>query len=72
MMLDPTENYTRKNQILYDSLGRKVLKFKESTPDRNDLTGELIENINMFIKCYPERVEFIETKQEANIQLDLF
>lgn len=70
-MLNPEETYHRKKDILYDSQGVEVLKFLEHTVDSADLTGDLVNNMNMFIKCYPERVEFLDQKKE-NVQLNLF
>lgn len=35
--------------------------------DRNGFTGDLIANMNNYIKCYPERVEI-----KNNVQLNLF
>lgn len=71
-MLDPDQNYIRKSQVLYDSSGKSILKFIEKTPDRNDLTGELVKNMNSFIKCYPERVEIFKQEENLNVQLNLF
>lgn len=69
-MLDVTKTYHRKNQILYDESGTEILKFLEKTTDRNDLTGELIKNMNNYIRCYPERIHIIE--KQKNVQLNLF
>lgn len=70
MTLKPWQHYNRKNQILYDESGTEILKFLDKTPDRNNLTGDLIVNMNNYIRCYPERIEIIEPKK--NVQLNLF
>lgn len=44
-----------------------ILKFRDKMPDRNGFTGDLIANINNYIKCYTERVEI-----KNNVQLNLF
>ena len=62
-MLDPKEIYSRKNKVLYDSLGNEVLKFTEHTVDTSNLTGDLVDNMNKFISCYPNRIEIIEKQQ---------
>lgn len=69
-MLNPSKNYHRQNQILYGESGTEIIKFLDKTPDRNDLTGDLIVNMNNYIRCYPERIEIIEPKN--NVQLNLF
>jgi len=62
-MLNPEITYHRKNKILYDSSGNDVVKFKEITADAENLTGVLVENMNKYIACYPERIEIIEKQQ---------
>lgn len=69
-MLKPSKTYHRKYQILYHESGIEILKFLDKTPDRNDLTRDLIVNMNNYIRCYPERIEIIEPKK--NVQLNLF
>lgn len=66
-MLNQNKNYHRKKQILYDQDGNPILKFLDKMPDRNGFTGDLIVNMNNYIKCYPERVEI-----KNNVQLNLF
>lgn len=66
-MLNPSKTYNRKKQILYDEYGNPILKFRDKMPDRNGFTGDLIANMNNYIKCYPERVEI-----KNNVQLNLF
>lgn len=68
-MLDITQTYHRKNQILYDSDNNEILKFRDKMPDGKDFSGKLVENMNNYIRCYPERIEKIEKK---NVQLNLF
>lgn len=69
-MLNPTQTYHRKKQILYDESGNQILKFLDNAADTTGLTGKLVKNMNRFIECYPDRVEII--KQETNNQLNLF
>lgn len=66
-MLNPNKSYHRKKQMLYDENGNQILKFLDKMPDKNSLTGDLIANMNNYIKCYPERVEI-----KNNVQLNLF
>lgn len=66
-MLNPNKTYHRKKQILYDESGNQILKFLDKMPDRTGFTGDLIANMNNYIKCYPERVEI-----KNNVQLNLF
>jgi hypothetical protein len=66
-MLNPNKTYHRKKQILYDEDGTPILKFRDKMPDSNGFTGDLIANMNNYIKCYPERVEI-----KNNVQLNLF
>lgn len=70
MILDITKTYHRKNQILYDEDNNEILKFRDKMPDGKDFSGKLVENMNNYIRCYPERIEKIEPKQ--NVQLNLF
>lgn len=70
-MLNPNKTYHRKNQILYDESGAQILKFLDKMPDGNNFSGDLILNMNNYIKRYPERIEILETKKE-NVQLNLF
>jgi len=69
-MLNPNQIYHRKNKILYDSSGKEIVKFKEITVDAENLTGVLVENMNKYIACYPERIEIIE-KQTINLILKI-
>lgn len=72
-MLNPEKVYHRKKDILYDESGEAVLKFIENkTADVDGLTGNLVENMNNYIRCYPDRVEVIESKKQTNVQIDLF
>lgn len=72
-MLNPSQTYHRKKQILYDESGNQILKFKENAADVENLTGDLVENMNRFIKLYPERVEIIiKEEKQNNVQLNLF
>lgn len=72
-MLNPLQTYHRKKDILYNESGEAVLKFLENkTADVSGLTGKLVENMNNYIRCYPERVEVIESKKQTNVQIDLF
>lgn len=70
-MLDPEETYHRKNQILYDSKNKKILTFIDKMPDAGNFTGELIINMNNYIKRYPERVEIFKF-ESSDSQLTLF
>lgn len=70
-MLNPEQTYSRKNQILYDSDGKAVLKFVDKGPNCEKITGVLIENVNKYINRYPERIEIINQEPE-NEQLTLF
>lgn len=70
-MLNPSQKYKRKNNIIYDELGNQVLKFKQNTNDHDFVTGQRVENMNNYIRCYPDRVEILEVKKE-NVQLNLF
>lgn len=69
--LNPSQKYKRKNNIIYDELGNQVLKFKQNTNDHDFVTGQFVENMNTYIRCYPDRVEILEVKKE-NVQLNLF
>ena len=69
-MLNPKKTYHRKKGILYDESGTQILKFAEATNDSNNLTGDLVKNMNNYIRCYPNRVEIIENKKD--VQLNLF
>ena len=69
-MLDFNKTYYRKNQILYDEENNEILKFRDKMPDGKDFAGKLVENMNNYIRCYPERIEKIEPKK--NVQLNLF
>lgn len=71
-MLNPEKVYHRKKDILYDESGAAIVKFIGNTNNAENLTGDLVENMNNYIRCYPERVEVIESKKEANIQINLF
>jgi len=71
-MLNLTKTYHRKKQILYDESGSEILRFKDKMPDGENFTGPLIENMNNYIRIYPERVEVIESKKETNVQINLF
>lgn len=71
-MLNPEQVYHRKKDILYDESGVAVLKFIGDTNNAENLTGNLVENMNNYIRCYPERVEVIESKKQTNVQIDLF
>lgn len=71
-MLNPGQTYHRKKQILYNESGTEILSFKDKMPDGENFTGPLIENMNNYIRIYPERVEVIESKKEINVQIDLF
>lgn len=70
MILNPNQTYHRKKGILYDESGTEILKFTDITTDAENLTGDLVENMNNYIRCYPDRVEIIE--QKTNVQLNLF
>lgn len=70
-ILNPEETYHRKNHILYDSQGNKIVQFDQKSADADNLTGDLVVNMNTYIKCYPERVEIFDQKKE-NVQLNLF
>jgi len=70
-MLNPKQTYHRKKGILYDEFGTKILKFTDITTDADNLTGDLVVNINNYISRYPDRIEIIEEKKE-NVQLNLF
>lgn len=69
-MLNPNQTYHRKKQILYDESGNQILKFKDNAADAENLTGKLVENMNNYIRCYPDRIEILEKKE--NVQLNLF
>lgn len=69
-MLNPSETYHRKKQILYDSKNNQILTFRDKMPDGENFTGNLVENINNYIKKFPERIQVVE--QETNNQLTLF
>lgn len=71
-MLNSSQTYHRKKQILYDESGNQILKFKDITSDAENLTGRLVENMNNFIRCYPDKVEIINEKKQTNVQLNLF
>lgn len=66
-MLKPSKTYHRKKQILYDESGNKILKFKDIEKDIKNISGESLNNLNRFIKLYPERIEI-----KNNVQLNLF
>lgn len=70
-MLNPEETYHRKKQILYDSKNKKILTFIDKMPDAGNFTGELIINMNNYIKRYPERVD-IFNMENLKTQLTLF
>lgn len=67
-MLNPSKTYHRKKSIIYDESGNQILKFTDFTNDATGLTGNLVENMNNYIRCYSERVEIIK----ENVQLNLF
>lgn len=69
-MLIPAQTYHRKKGILYDESGTEILKFTDITKDADNLTGDLVINMNNYIRHYPDRVEIIE--QKTNVQLNLF
>ncbi|APZ82923.1 hypothetical protein [Flavobacterium phage FL-1] len=69
-MLDLKETYHRKKDILYDSKNNPIIKFEQHTADCENLTGNLVHNMNNYIRCYPDRVEILEKKE--NGQLNLF
>ena len=71
-MLDVNKIYHRKKDILYDESGAAIVKFIGNTNNAENLTGNLVENMNNYIRCYPERVEVIESKKETNVQINLF
>lgn len=71
-MLNPEQVYHRKKDILYDESGTAILKFIGNTNNAENLTGNLVENMNKYIMCYPERIEVIESKKQNNVQIDLF
>lgn len=71
-MLNPHKIYHRKKDILYDESGTAILKFIGSTNNAENLTGDLVENMNNYIRCYPERVEVFESKKQTSVQIDLF
>lgn len=66
-MLNPSQTYHRKKQILYDESGNDILKFKDIEKDIENISGESLNNLNRYIKLYPERVEI-----KNNVQLNLF
>lgn len=70
-MLNPEEIYYRKKNILYNSKNKAVVKFSESSADVGNLTGNLVENMNNYIRCYPERIE-IFSMESSETQLTLF
>lgn len=70
-VLNPQEIYNRKNKVLYNSTGNQILKFIDKTPDLENITGIFIENINNYIKAYPDRVE-IFSNEISDPQLKLF
>lgn len=70
-MLTNTETYSRKNDILYDSKGNKILKFLQHTVDTEKITADLFDNLNNFINKFPERVE-IFNDESSEMQLTLF
>lgn len=70
VLLNPSQKYKRKNNIIYDESGNQVLKFTQNTNDHDYVTGQLVENMNKYIRCYPDRVEIITIKE--NVQLNLF
>ncbi len=69
-MLNPNQTYHRKKQILYDESGNQIVKFIGITTDADNLTGDLVDNMNKYIECYPDRIEVLEKKE--NVQLNLF
>lgn len=71
-ILNPNQTYYRKNHILYDENGNAIIKFEQKTADVSGLTGKLVENMNNYIRCYPERVEILEQKPKSDVQLNLF
>lgn len=71
-MLNPEKVYHRKKDILYDESGAAIVKFIGNTNNAEKLTGNLVENMNNYIRCYPERVEVIESKKGTNAQIYLF
>lgn len=68
-MLNSEQTYYRKNQILYDESGNQVLKFIDKMPDGENFIGDLIENMNKYIKCYPERIEIITNPIKEQLTL---
>lgn len=70
-MLNPSETYSRKKNILYDAQGIKILKFLTDTVDRENISGDLVVNLNDYIKTFPERVEIVNT-ESSETQLTLF
>lgn len=71
-MLNPEKVYHRKKDILYDESGTAIVKFIGNTNNAENLTGNLVENMNNYIRCYPERVDVIESKKQTNVQINLF
>lgn len=71
-MLNPEQTYYRKNHIIYDESGNAILKCDEKTADATGLTGQLVVNMNNYIRYYPDRVEILEQKPQTNVQLNLF
>lgn len=69
-MLNSTQTYHRKKQILYDESGNQIVKFIGITADADNLIGDLVDNMNKYIECYPDRIEVLEKKE--NVQLNLF
>lgn len=69
-MLNPSQTYHRRKGIIYDESGTQILKFTEITNDSNNLTGDLVKNMNNYIHCYPNRIEIIQNKKY--VQLNLF
>jgi len=71
-MLNPEQTYHRKKNILYNEDGNQILKFLDIGLDGENFTGQLVININNYIRVYPERIEVIESKKQTNVQIDLF
>lgn len=71
MILNPKETYYRNKNILYDSKNNAVIEFQQKTADTENLTGILVENMNTYIRCYPERVEILKQKENP-IEINLF
>lgn len=70
-MLNPEETYYRKKSTLYDSKNIPILIFKHETGNMENLTGDLVENMNTYIRKFPDRIHVIENKN-LDEQLTLF